>query len=817
MPVIQLRNRAALQDPGVQLDADTFTLRNIPLIQLGPALGHGFEVDRTMLAQVVRFVNAKPKGVKSHLTHPGLTACGGKDGIEVMMGRASNARIAGDKVRADFQLGAYAALGPQGDIRKYLMAIAAEDPELAGVSIQFDADDPETAIVDEPRPESAPSDTTPGKHVVTYARAKNVMAADFVGDPAANRDGLLDRLPDPILSGITPELLNRWAADIARMATAHNHGRSNRRHGEPTMKITLALRQHLQQVHGLAADATTQEILTLLNSLRPDDRVAALAAGHMTESDLSPGSAPAPGTPGTPGVAAAAQPPLSPGSAPGAPGNTPTSGGDVDSRIQAALEADRLANRTRVREIYALANAQGLGDKWALGQIMAGNTVAQAKDAALEHWRASHVATPGLGAAGAADGASLTVTVGEDINLSTIGPAMRDAILLRSGANIYQEIEDHGRPTVRVDSDGRPLRVALHQRAEQFRGMTVLDMFRAHLAAHGATNAFQLSRPELARVLGPRYRRQRYPQLTQSTSDFDNLLLDAANKTFRSLYLDQPNTWSAFARFRTAPDFKNINSVALSEAPDLQQRYEGGEVVYVTLSDSKETYALVEYTGGLMLTRRALINDDLDAFSRAPQLQAAAARRKEEDVVYAILTANAALADGGTLFNATAATTTGGHANQVSGSANLGAPADATIKAANLLMRKQTGPKNAARLDITARFMLVPVEVETDAEKWYVNNVTPGGTNEDRNIWQGKFKPIANSRLSDNSTTAWYLLADYRDGQVDTIEIAFLEGETAPVLEQETDFDTDNLKMKVRHSCAAKAIDFRGMVLNPGA
>jgi hypothetical protein len=805
MPMISLQNMGALQDKQVEIDHENFALRNIPIIQTGPALGHGFEIDDVMLAQVVRHVNAKSKGVKVHLTHPGLTACGGKDGLEVLMGRAASAKVVGDKVRADFQLGRFASISPQGDLRAYLLAIAEEDPELAGVSIQFDADEPEYEIVDEPRAESQPSSEADGKHVVTYARAKNVMAADFVGSPAANRDGLLDRLPASIKHGITPELLNRWAEDLKLHVAFPNPAvapgsRAGLSTGDSTMKFTKALRNHLQQNHGLKADATSQEILTLLNALPATDRVAALVAGGMTETDLTNGgkSDPEP----KPASAPAANPTGSP-----APG---LSQADIDARVDARLNDDK----NRQREIYALAKDQGLGDDWALNQIMDGKSLSQAKDAALAKWKEKNAAEPGLGNPGSA----ANIIVGDNLNLSSIGPAMTDALCLRSGVNIYEEVEDHGMPTIKT-SGSEKVRAKLHDRATSLRGMKIKDLHRQWLAAHGATNVWQLSDSETFRMLSPRYLRQKMPNvyaLAQSTGDFSNILVDAVNKNFRSLYLDQPNTWSLFCRMRTAADFKTIYSIALSEAPDLQARAQGGEVRYVELSDSKETYTLSEYVGGLRITKRTYINDDLDALSSAPLLQAIAARRKEEDVAYAIFTGNAAMADGGNLFNSTAVTTTGGHANLVSGSANIGAPGDTTINQTNLLMRKQKGPENAAYLDIRPRFMLAPLELEVTAQKWHNNNYLPGGTNEEDNIWQGKFQPIANQRLSDDSTTAWYLIADYREGH-STIEIAFLEGEQIPQLAQETDFDTDDMKMKVVHTVAAKAIDWRTMCKNPGA
>ena len=60
-----------------------------------------------------------------------------------------------------------------------------------------------------------------------------------------------------------------------------------------------------------------------------------------------------------------------------------------------------------------------------------------------------------------------------------------------------------------------------------------------------------------------------------------------------------------------------------------------------------------------------------------------------------------------------------------------------------------------------------------------------------------------------NSATAWYLAAN--NGQVDTVELTFLSGEEAPVLEREDGFSTDTVKYKIRQTFNAKAIDHRGL------
>lgn len=757
MPVIALRNASALADPKVKIDRDKFVLSGISVIEQGPAIGHGFEVDGVMLQQVAEQINATPKGVKSRLTHPGLVECGGHDGIEVTLGRVRNARVDGDRVRADLHMGQFAAVTPQGDLRAYLLAIAEEDPELVGMSIVFDPDQFDERVVTEERPEARP--TEDGNFIVRFGRSKAVMAGDMVGDPAANTSGLLSRLPKQIVNGITPELLERWADDLKNLNQPHEAGEKPvPDQGESNMNPKL--RSFLES-KGLKAGSTDEQALAFANVMQGAD---AEEVKRLTAGGESP---------------------------------VPTGGGVAVAELEAAkakaAEEMKLAEADRVREIRALASDTGLGDTWACERILAGDSVDNAKTLALKAWKQENEDGP-------------SVTGGDDLNLSSIGPAMTDAILLRAGVEQFEEEEVAGRPQIKR-TNGERSRRAPHERAKEFRGLSLVDMARQHLRAMGGTDTERLSKTQVLNRLGPRSFRRAYPGLAQSSSDFDSILQDAVHKTFRSLYLDIEPTWPIWARFITNPDFKTINRAALSESPNMVERGEGGEVRYVTLTDSKESYALVEYTGGIILTRRAIINDDLDAFSRIPRLQAAAARRKEEDVAYAVITDNAAMSDGVALFHS-------GHANLVGSGA---VPSVASLTLTEALLMKQTGPKGAAVLELRGRFLLVPIELFRTTQQLVASQSDPAKSNEAINpFFNEQMKIVPSKRLSDNSTTAWYELADYRDGQIDTVEVGFLEGEAVPVLKQETDFDTEDQKYKVNHTVAAKAIDHRGMVKNPG-
>lgn len=539
------------------------------------------------------------------------------------------------------------------------------------------------------------------------------------------------------------------------------------------------LRQYLISL-GLNPNASEGEAKTFLSALTAEQKAAAPtpapqnANGGVNVTVNIPANEPA-----APAVALAAKPT--------APPPTP----------------DLIALETkRVGDIKALSTLYGLSDDFVRTQIAAKADLPAVQAAALTALSAKNPPVK-----------DVAINVGVDQNRASLAPAMTDAIMLRAGRDRLYEFNALG--AVRDEKGNVNLRRA-HDRATQFRGLPLLDMFRHYLQAIGVNDAFYLSKPRLADLLSPREFRRAYPSiaLSESTSDFTSILADTINKTLRMAYLDAPRTWNVWARRTSNDDFKTITRAALSESPDMTVRNEGHGIDYVTLTDSKETYALAEYISGIKLTRKAVINDDLDAFSRIPMLQATAAARKEDDVAYGIITANANLADGGALFNSTAFTVGGtGHANYVSSG---GVPSVAQLAATEKLMMKQKGPKGAARLEIRPRYMLVPSSIYRTSQQVVSSTVDPAKNNAAINpFFNEGLVLVPSARLDDASATAWYLLADYN--QVDTIEVCFLTGEEEPQLKQETDFDTDDVKFAIRHTVAAKAIDFRGMAKNAGA
>ncbi len=420
------------------------------------------------------------------------------------------------------------------------------------------------------------------------------------------------------------------------------------------------------------------------------------------------------------------------------------------------------AERQRINGITEAVTVAGLGDDFARQLIDDEVTLDEARAMIFDKLKERNKPL----------GAGARVDMGTD-ERDKFRSAATDGLLLRTG--------------MRVDkpADG----------ASEFRGASLLDIARRSLDLAGI-NTRGMSRKQLAaRALSP-----------ASSSDFPALMADVTNKQLVKAYTEWPATWKPFVAVTDATDFKELHAIRLSGSPDLLDLDENGEYRTASFSDAQETYRVVTKGRTIRLTRVMLINDDLRALSRIPRLFGTAARRMESAAVYSLITSNPAMSDGNTLFSAD-------HNNLASAGAALSTTALSEARAA---MRKQVGMAGE-RLDITPAFLLVPVVKETDAEVLLRSTALPEDNKSAGvyNPWAGKLTPIADPLLDDASTTAYYLLA--HPDQVPTIEVAYLEGEQQPYVEDELDFDSDSLKIKVRHDFGAGLVDWVGIYKNPGA
>ena len=335
---------------------------------------------------------------------------------------------------------------------------------------------------------------------------------------------------------------------------------------------------------------------------------------------------------------------------------------------------------------------------------------------------------------------------------------------------------------------------ALH--GNEFRGYSLLEMARASLQMAGV-NIRGLDKMGIVAAA-----------FTNSTSDYTNLLADVAHKSMLRGYDEADETFQLWTVPGELPDFKPGKRVDLNDFPALSKVPEGGEYRYAQVGDRGETIQLATYGKMFAITRQAIINDDLGGFTRIPRKMGRAAIRTVGDLVYAVLTSNPTMADGKTLFHAD-------HGNLLA-SAVISTPSTDALRVA---MAKQKDASNNATLNIRLKYLLLPVALgglgRTVAASEYRVGDSEGANKAMTvpNPMRGLFEVIEDARLDTASSTNWYGCAD--PAMHDTIEVAYLDGNSQPTLEQQNGWTIDGVEFKVRIDAGVKALDHRTLAKNP--
>ncbi len=339
----------------------------------------------------------------------------------------------------------------------------------------------------------------------------------------------------------------------------------------------------------------------------------------------------------------------------------------------------------------------------------------------------------------------------------------------------------------------------LTESAREWRGLNLLEMARYALEANGEKVRGLTKRELAAMAFG------HHPDGSRmhATSDFPHILSNVAGKTLRAGYEASPQTFKAWQRRASAPDFKQITRLQLGGAPSFLQVPEGGQFKQGTIGEGKEVYSLATYGRIFAVTRQTLINDDLDAFTRIPEMWGRAAADFESDVAYAPLIGNPNMGDGVALFHAS-------HGN-LAGSG--GAIAEGTVQAGEIAMGNQKGIEGRP-IRATPKFLITAVKDKVPAQKLLTAILAAQTSNV--NVYAGSMTPIVEPRLNRAAgATPWFMAAD--PAQVDTIEYAYLEGDDGVFLEERAGFEVDGMEFKARLDFASKAIDWRGLYQDPGA
>ena len=333
----------------------------------------------------------------------------------------------------------------------------------------------------------------------------------------------------------------------------------------------------------------------------------------------------------------------------------------------------------------------------------------------------------------------------------------------------------------------------------EFTSLTLLDIARMSLSQRNIK--VRGDRMEVAKVaLNP------HMAGYHSTDDFVEILGNVAERSMLRGYGESPETYSRFTARGTLSDFKIATRIDIGEFPELKEVPEGAEYKAATVSERKAMLQLATYGRKIAFTRQAIINDDMDLFSRLPRKMGRAASRTVGNLVWAIITGNVTLDDGIKLF----------HADHNNLASSGGAPSVATLTKMKTAMALHKDDDDiVTALNIRPEFLVVPVALESTGSVLVASEFDPSKTQRVPNPHRSTLAVLSDGRLDAHSAAAWYGFAN--PNTTDTIEVSYLDGNDQPVLERRDGWDVDGVEMKVRLDAGVSALDYRGAYKNPGA
>jgi len=315
-----------------------------------------------------------------------------------------------------------------------------------------------------------------------------------------------------------------------------------------------------------------------------------------------------------------------------------------------------------------------------------------------------------------------------------------------------------------------------------------------------------------------------YPDRIQlaTTANFTGLVKNALNKIVADQWEQLGRAgYDWWYRVTAQEHFETLNTVTgtlVGTVGTLPEVAEGGEYTELKVGDSPETATFTKYGGYIPLTLELIDRDNTRKLALYPRELAKAGIRKISSLVAAVFTDNAGIgptmADTGALFNATAVTTAGGHANLLTtalAAAEWEVVSNAVYSQPMLIANEAGYIGTGAAMAIDPRYCLVPRELRLTAMKILYPEWENAATIYSENLQRGQMGDVVVVPEWTDATD-WAAVVDpalvpgivvcERFGLLPEIFIA--GNELSPAV-----FMNDEHRIKVRHFCAVLVQDFR--------
>lgn len=343
---------------------------------------------------------------------------------------------------------------------------------------------------------------------------------------------------------------------------------------------------------------------------------------------------------------------------------------------------------------------------------------------------------------------------------------------------------------------------------EDFKRMNLMRMAEECLRFAGVNTRSMDSLDIAGAALGLNVRGA-YP-IAHTTADFPLILANVADNVLQKGNAEAPAIWDKIARIVSRSDFKLGYESSISNSPDLDLINEAGEYTEAKFNEKQESGRVYSFGKRWTATRQMVVNDKIDAFLGIPEKFGAACPRKVDELLLNLLINNAALSDSVALFAAA-------RGNYKSGAG--GALSEVELSTAIAAMQDMKGfGEDTEYLNISPSIWLGPsalgfaARTLVESSGSTVDNKNSNVSNPNKSFG---IQVVTHPRLSANSTTRWYLLAN--PNQYDTLAALFLDGNTTPMLETVDQTDVDGRIFKVRFDCGAMVLSPLAMRMNDGA
>lgn len=310
-----------------------------------------------------------------------------------------------------------------------------------------------------------------------------------------------------------------------------------------------------------------------------------------------------------------------------------------------------------------------------------------------------------------------------------------------------------------------------------------------------------------------------------TTSNMTSIIKNTVNLMIANDYSVMLKWWEPIVKTEEVDNIDDATLIRLHGLSDLDVVDEGAAYTELGWDDQEETASFVKRGNFVGVTLEAMLNDKVMAIRTLPARLANSWWNTISARVAAVFTNNSntgpVLSDTGALFNATATSTTGGHANLLTAALSF-----TSWGASRTAMRAQTDQVEGAgkKLLLNPKFLLIPDDLETTAIQIRNSEKDPDNAENAINPHFGKFEIVVVPEWTDAND--WATVADPNIAAA--LWMIFLTGNTVPSIftaDDETGgamFTNDQLRWKVRQMGYrfsstydnAPVSDFRGLHKN---